>query len=190
MKYKLNIILFILYVCGSFCVKYFGFFIPYNNCYTYIEKIAKKEKNNRIAGVIIKNRKNLEVIPVQKKIIGVFSKNNKIFFMDNTGNTFDSENDDPDDYIAISGNLKYWPIYYKELEKHPKILKKTFAATIFHYRIDLYLRPGILVKLNRSIKDLNDFHEIFPEYFLKENYYIDLRNTKKVGYAEYNIIFY
>lgn len=196
MKKKVNKILIINYIIIAFLIKNLGVFMPkinkseYKNSYQSYKRIAQKLKKNNLAGIIIKskNPNKIEIIKVNQKIIGVFKEKGEIFFLNSTGKTFKSQEEQTNDYISVVGNHSFWPIYYKELEKYPKILEKIYHVEIYHHRIDIYLLPGILIKLNRSIQDLNDFYELYPKYFEEKNHYIDLRNTKKVGYAPIQLI--
>lgn len=191
---KINQFLLISYIFFAFSIKYFGFLLPFINnnkhkyCYQSFKNIAKKNLQTNMNGIIIKHENKLDVIPIFKKIIGAVMINNDVFFIDSYGDLFQSNVEKYENYITISGEYQYWHLYYKELEKYPEILQKTFHIHIYHHRIDLYLLPGILLKLNRSIKDLSDFYHDNPNYFEKKNYYIDLRNPKKVGYAQQDII--
>lgn len=156
--------------------------------YKAYKHLAKQAKKSNVAGVIIKASNHIEVIPVMKKTIGATMIENEIFFIDSDGNLFQSEEENCENYVTVSGEYKYWARYYEELEKYPNILKKIYHAHIYHYRVDLYVLPGVLVKLNRCIKDLNDFYETYPHCFEQKNYYIDLRNTKRIGYAHLEVV--
>lgn len=191
---KINYFLLIFYVFCSFFIKYFGFLLPFINdsqykyCYKSFKNIAKKNLQTNMAGIIIKHESKLDIIPIFKKIIGVIMIKNDVFFIDSYGDLFQSNTEKYEDYITISGEYQYWHLYYEELEKYPEILQKIFHTHIYHHRIDLYLLPGILLKLNRSIEDLSDFYHDNPSYFEKKNYYLDLRNPKRVAYAQQDII--
>lgn len=182
-------LILLVYIAISFSIKYFGIGLPFINdsqmkyCTQSYEKIAKKVKQSNIAGIVIKTIPKLDIIPVGKKIIGAIMKNKEIFFIDSEGNLFQSNSENYKDYITVTGDHQYWHLYYQELEKYPEILQKTYHVHIYHYRIDIYLLPGILIKLNRSIKDLSEFHYTYPMLFNKTNYYIDLRNPKRVGHG-------
>lgn len=159
----------------------------YKNCYKDYKKIAESQKTNNMAGMFISTYPNFQMTPIMKKIIGIKILDNSTLFMDAEGNFFSSDHENPSEYISLSGATQFWPYYYEELEKYPKLLEKIYHVHIYYHRIDIYILPGILLKLNRSIKDANDFLEQNPKYAEKANYYIDLRNTKQVAYAEYNI---
>lgn len=188
---KIKVVSMLIYIILCLLIKHFGLFMPYiektifKHCYSHYQQIAKQTQTSETAGIIIQTHP-FKIKKINKKIIGSLKKNNEQYFITNTGELI-KHNKKSNKYITVSGEYHKWPHYYKQLEKHPNLLKKIFQVHIYPYRLDLYLLPGVLFQLQRSIKNAAEFFEQYPEYFIQPNYYIDIRNAKQIAYDMINL---
>ena len=150
------------------------------NSFISYKKIAQKiSKADELKGVIIMPENILKTIKIYKFPIGI--TNNNSLIEANTGQLFYASNEQKN-LIKVEGNHKLWPKYYKQLEKLD-LLDEIYQVYIYEYRIDLWVHPGVLVQLGKSIQDFAQFKKNYPHFFQK-GILIDLRETKRVGISK------
>jgi|GEM_PF-2952551 len=178
------------FILIAFLIRFFGLGVGefentkiVNKYFTY-KFLAKNElKDNTIKAVIIVPEKKLQLIKILKKPIGMIQIEGKWRAIDSEGQIFDMKNEkEYENLISISGNFQKWPKIEEKLTKL-RLINKIYHVKIRPYETELWLHPGVLVKICDNFENLKDFALFFPQFFVLGNV-IDLRHPKHVGISK------
>lgn len=185
MRRKIFATIFVIFIVGSWIGRIFAITTAYENDKQSNGYLECKKRGNKILedqtlkGVIINSGKKLEIIKIHKQGIGLLRGTQKL--IDREGNLFKGK---IKNYITISGDPKLWPKIYEKLEE-ANLVKQIYAADLSDFKINLYMYPGILIKLPQinPIQILKEFKNEHPKFF-KKGAIIDLRVLNRIGIIE------
>lgn len=183
--YKIFYCFIIIYQIFLILINIFGFFLPETNetkkfsIYSYIKNYNILKSNKKLKAMQY-DFKTHSTNFIFKELIGYVKINKQNVFIDKYGNELIID-ENPQNYIKISGKYKLFHKYHPELMKLSKEIRERITEIHIHsHRITVIIDKNINIKLYKSIKDLDEFYEKFPEKF-EENTQIDLRNTRIIG---------
>lgn len=165
-----------IFVALSLAIRFIGI----NNCginygYFQYKKIAQNAFASDIKAIVVIPEKKIRTIKIFRMPIGAYNG----LAVDTEGNLFKTK---IDSLITVEGVYQKWPEYYKKLQQL-ELIDAIYHVRIYDYRIDVWMRPGVLIQLDSCVENLKEFYTNFPQFFQKGKL-IDLRCTNRIGISD------